>query len=91
MLVSIAIVLVSAQSSFDLCPSPDFSLLGEMPVQAAKQVVRPAASQIFTQQAALPASPTVAMPVYYYSSPAVTNKVSARLFRSAACNTGKCR
>jgi hypothetical protein len=87
MLISIAMALVSAHGSFDLCPSPDFSLLGEM--QVAKQVVEPPVSPVLIPQSALPT--LHAVPVYYYSSPVVTNKVSARLFRSAACNTGKCR
>jgi hypothetical protein len=89
MLISIAMALVSAQGSFDLCPSPDFSVLGEK--QVAKQVVEPPVSPILIPQSALLTLPAVAAPVYYYSSPVVTNKVSARLFRSAACNTGKCR
>ena len=84
----IAAALLGASGSFDLCPSPDFSLINDVPAQAVKQVVAP---QVFVPQAVVPVTPA---PVYYYSSPAVINRVNARLFRSSAfgaCTTGNCR
>ena len=90
MLLAIAVVLVGASKSFDLCPSPDFSLLGDESAQIVIQKVEPVTPQVVTQQV----SPVPAAPVYYYASPVVTKRVNARLFRSSAfgaCTTGNCR
>ena len=86
----IAAALLGASGSFDLCPSPDFSLISDAPAQVVKQAVA-VAPQVFVSQVAVPVTPA---PVYYYSSPAVINRVNARLFRSSAfgaCTTGNCR
>jgi hypothetical protein len=83
----IVAALLGASGSFDLCPSPDFSLIGDAPAQVVKQAVAP---QVLVQQAAV--APPV--PVYYYSSPVVINRANGRLFRSSAfgaCTTGNCR